>query len=533
MKKQGFRFALCLVAVLTALCLFVLPGKAEAATVESGACGEGLTWTLDDAGTLTISGIGDMSAWNSTGSDAPWYGMNVKTIMIGGEVTSISDYAFYNCDSVTEVSLGVSTVIDDDDDDDSTIDFDSLIGMITTSKPITIGHAAFFGCDSLTSVSIPSRVTSIGDAAFAGCSNLTTIGVDANHTAYAADDNGVLYSKDMTKLIQAPGAISGSYTIPDNVTTVGSYAFSGCKVLVDLTVGIGVTDIENCAFDLCNSLSDVYYAGTQAQWQQIEIAAGNEYLTSAQLHCLLNYNGWVSEGGTWYYYESGVKATGWRQVDGTWYYFNGSGMMLTGWQLVSGKWYYFNGSGAMQTGWLQLGSTWYYLESSGAMVTGTVFADGALCKFNASGVWQGYVSGWNQVGGKWYYTGSNGKPATGWKSVGGTYYYFNASGVMQTGWLKDGSTWYYLKSSGAMATGWAQVGSTWYYFNGSGAMLTGWQKISNVWYYFQSGGAMQTGWLKDGSTWYYFHSSGAMATGSVKIGNKTYNFNSSGACLNP
>jgi len=201
-------------------------------------------------------------------------------------------------------------------------------------------------------------------------------------------------------------------------------------------------------------------------------------------------NGWVFEGGKWYYYKNGDKATGWLQVDKVWYYFDGNGIMQTGWQSISGAWYYFAGSGTMQTGWLQLGRVWYYLDSSGAMVTG-------------------------------------------WKLISGAYYYFNGSGVMQTGWLKSGNNWYYLYAGGKMATGWAQVSGKWYYFSGSGAMLTGWQKIGATWYYFQSGGAMQTGWLKLNGTWYYFDSSGAMATGSVVIGAKTYNFNSSGACLNP
>lgn len=549
MKKQRYQFAVCLVAAFVALCLFVLPGKAEAVTVESGVCGENLTWTLDDTGLLTISGEGAMSAWNSTGSNTPWYGKDVKAIVIGSKVTSVSDYAFYDCDSVIEITLGVSA--QEDDGNDGVIDFDSLIGIIT--KPITIGNWAFAGCDNLAEVRIPTRVEQIGEAAFADCSSLNGIWVDAGHASYVNDSCGVLYSADMTKLIQAPGGVAYSYSVADSATTVGKYAFYGCTELTELMVGGSLKTVEENAFGRCDNLAAVHYTGTQAQWDLITIAAGNDRLKNAQKHCVFGYTGWISSVGKWYYYDDSVMVTGWRQVGGKWYYFEDSGVMVTNWHQVSGKWYYFNTSGAMHTGWLQLGSTWYYLEDSGAMVTGTLFVKGALCKFNASGAWQGYLSGWNQLGSIWYYTDNSGKPATGWKAIGGTYYFFNGSGVMQTGWLKSGNTWYYLKSSGAMATaweqvsgkwyyfnasgamltGWQKIGNAWYYFNSSGAMLTGWQKIGSTWYYFQSGGAMQTGWLKLGSTWYYFHSSGAMATGSVKIGVKTYNFNASGACLNP
>jgi glucan-binding YG repeat protein len=442
MKKNGFRFALCLVAVITALCLFVLPGKAEAAT-ESGTCGESLTWTLNEEGTLKISGTGAMTAWNSTGSDAPWYGKNVTAIIIGGKVTSVSDYAFYDCDSLTEVSFGISTA---KDENDSTVDFDSLIGAITSNKPVTIGSKAFFDCDNLTRVSIPTRVTAIGEGAFAACSNLTNIWVDADHAAYASDANGVLYNKDMTQLLQAPGAFSGTYTIAEGVTTVGKYAFNGCTSMSAVIVGMDVTDIEDSAFGSCGDLTDVYYAGTPSQWTQIQIAAGNEDLKEAQLRYLHAHTGWFSEGGKWYYYDNGVMRTGWIK-DG-------------------GYWYYMNKNGIMQTGWLKLGSTWYYLKPSGNM-------------------------------------------ATGWAQVGGFWYYFDSNGYMKTGWLQVGGIWYYLKPAGNMATGWCQVGRTWYYFKSSGVMQTGWLKLGNTWYYFHSSGAMATGSVKIGAKTYRFNASGA------------------------
>ena len=101
----------------------------------------------------------------------------------------------------------------------------------------------------------------------------------------------------------------------------------------------------------------------------------------------ITYTGWHSDDINWYYYESGVVATGWKSVGGTWYYFNQSGTMQTGWQYVGNTWYYMNEGGAMQTGWLQLGNTWYYLGDGGAMQTGWQYIGNTWYYFNASGAW--------------------------------------------------------------------------------------------------------------------------------------------------
>ena len=82
----------------------------EAAT--SGTCGENLTWTLDDAGTLTISGTGEMTDWSE--GDAPWYKNRTKitTVVIGSGVTSVGSYAFYGCTNLTDVTIpeGVESI---------------------------------------------------------------------------------------------------------------------------------------------------------------------------------------------------------------------------------------------------------------------------------------------------------------------------------------------------------------------------------------------------------------------------------------
>ncbi len=129
---------------------------------------------------------------------------------------------------------------------------DSLAGLTVT----TIGDRAFRYCDSLTGVIIPNSVTTIGDDAFGGCNNLTDITVDLTNSAYC-DIGGVLFNKSQTKLVQYPGGRSGSYSIPNGVTTIGNYTFSDCDNLTGVAIPDSVTTIEDYVFKDCYSLTGV------------------------------------------------------------------------------------------------------------------------------------------------------------------------------------------------------------------------------------------------------------------------------------
>ncbi len=233
-------------------------------------------------------------------------------------------------------------------------------------------------------------------------------------------------------------------------------------------------------------------------------------------------NGWVLQGGIWYYFnDAGILVTGWQQIGGAWYYFNGTGAMQTGWQQLGGVWYYMNSSGAMLTGWQEINGDWYYFYEDGSMAESTWVGTYYV---NSSGVWeegsggssQGYTEGWKLSGGLWWYQNADGTyPVNAWKAIGNAWYYFDSLGWMTTGWVHDGYGWYYTNESGAMATGWISDGGSWYYLAGSGLMATGWINDCGTWYYMNESGAMHTGWLNDGGAWYYLCGSGAMVINTI------------------
>ena len=109
MKKQT-RIGLLLL-FFVALCLLLTPTKADAAIVDSGSCGDNLTWTLDDQGLLTISGTGAMTEWLSPdswwgGEYSPWnYNYDIKQVVIEEGVTSIGDYSFYICEKMMSIQI--------------------------------------------------------------------------------------------------------------------------------------------------------------------------------------------------------------------------------------------------------------------------------------------------------------------------------------------------------------------------------------------------------------------------------------------
>ena len=269
----------------------------ESAT--SGQCGYNVYWSYDEGSkTLTISGTGAMYDYNNV-----YYGysLNMLTVKIEAGVTTIGNEAFLNCSSLTSVTIpnsvttiglrafdgcrsltsvtipnSVTTIRECAFDSCYSLTSVKIGNSVTTigvcafrycnsltsvtipNSVTTIGGGAFDGCRSLTSVTIPNSVTTIGEGgAFDGCRSLTSIDVASGNLNYSSKD-GVLFDKNKSTLIQYPiGNKRTEYTIPNSVTTIGSYAFDDCSNLTSVTIPNSVTTIGKYAFSSCSGLTSV------------------------------------------------------------------------------------------------------------------------------------------------------------------------------------------------------------------------------------------------------------------------------------
>ncbi len=179
-------------------------------------------------------------------------------------VTTIGEYAFSNCTSLTSVTIPDSVT--------------------------SIDNSAFTNCISLTSVTIPDSVTSIGSWAFSSCKNLTSIVIPDSITTISL---GTFHK--CTSLT--------SITIPDNVTSIGSDAFGYCVSLTSVTIGNSVTTIGGGAFEYCRNLTTIYYKGTLIEWNKI-IYSNNDKLTSVTKYYYSETQ--PTELGHYWHYVDGV-----------------------------------------------------------------------------------------------------------------------------------------------------------------------------------------------------------------------------------
>ena len=205
-------------------------------------------------GCTSLTSVTIPDSVTSIGSGAFRSCTSLTSVKIPNSVTSIGNYTFSGCTSLTSITISDSV---------KSIGWNAFSGCtsltsVTIPNSVTsIDNNAFRGCTNLTIVTIPNSVTSIGGYAFSKCTNLTSIDVEKDNSNYSSQD-GVLFNKDKTRLIQYPiGNKRTTYNIPNNVTSIELYAFSGCTNLTSITISNSITNIGNSAFRGCTSLVSV------------------------------------------------------------------------------------------------------------------------------------------------------------------------------------------------------------------------------------------------------------------------------------
>ncbi len=275
----------CVICLLTAL----LPSAAFAAEI-AGGTENGMTWSLDANGTLTISGTGEMKS-------APWskYYKDVRSVVIQSGITSVCGNAFWMFPNLTSVSLPNGLRF--------------------------IGNNAFMDCDNLASITIPDTVTKIGTNAFLRTALFDNANNWYDHCLYIGnilivmdvDWTGGVTVRPGTRMIadsafyhvellditfadsvriigEQAFMVTGvpSFRLPEGIETIAYKTFSFCRDTPSIWIPKSVKTIEKAAFQgIEDTLKDVYFAGTEAQWNAIAVdneGGYNDALKTATIH---------------------------------------------------------------------------------------------------------------------------------------------------------------------------------------------------------------------------------------------------------
>ena len=200
---------------------------------------DGFEYEILDDNTIRITGY--------KGTADP---VNIPDVIVGKNVTEIGDLAFISNTNISEVRL---------------------------SKNVkSIGMAAFYGCAYLTEIELSGSLETIGADAFTNCNKLKEITVPEDNDTFRSL-NGVLFSKDLSKLILYPVNYQDkAYGVPSAVKTIEKNAFNYAAKLETIFISKGLEKIEENAFENADKLSKIRFSGTQAEWNAIDIdSTGN------------------------------------------------------------------------------------------------------------------------------------------------------------------------------------------------------------------------------------------------------------------
>lgn len=219
-----------------------------------------------------------------------YYGdLCIESKIAGHKISSIKDYAFYGCSTLDSVSIsqGIKSI--------GAYAFDGCYNLknVSIANGVTsIGNCAFNNCTNLKSVTLPDTLTTIGEQAFAFCENLESIVLPDN--AVNLGDSAFLYCTNLKEI-----------TLPSKLEVIPFGCFHCCLSLLNIKIPNSVKYINSQAFATGMSLTDIYYCGTEEEWNAINIEPENYVLDFATIHFHSWDDGVVTKPAS--YEEAGIK----------------------------------------------------------------------------------------------------------------------------------------------------------------------------------------------------------------------------------
>ena len=275
--KTGKRHIECIV------CGVILLSEQTPALIPS----EGLLFGDNADGTSSVIGIGTCkdediviplespngNPINSIDAKAFYGNQKIKSVILCDNIKTVGDQAFFYCSNLVRVEM--------------------------TDSVTSIGDSSFFACNRLSSVVLSTKIKSVGDSAFYGCANLLAIYLPdtveyIGSSAFAA--SGLTVINIPNKIIDLEPAVfmhcsslgcfmgvNIQLEIPKGVQRIGVGAFS-YSGLTSIIIPNSVSVIEYGAFEGCDKLRDVFYTGTEEEWNLVVVGEKNESLGFANIH---------------------------------------------------------------------------------------------------------------------------------------------------------------------------------------------------------------------------------------------------------